>query len=80
MTARPRLTPDHYKDAVAVMRATLNGDESGLMALAESMNVAMVYQATVRLHLSGLLEEAGGRRDIVDAFLANFLAEVAEFE
>lgn len=76
----PTLTLDHYRDAIAICRATLAGDEAGLLALVNTMEVAMTFQALVRLHLSSLLTMAGQRPEAVDAFLANFLTTCTKLE
>ncbi|QDO88352.1 hypothetical protein FNH13_08355 [Ornithinimicrobium ciconiae] len=77
---RPDMTLDHYRDAVAICRATLRDDQPGLLAIVENADIAMTFQALVRLHLSGLLTQAGGHRDIVDGFLARFLAQATSLE
>lgn len=76
----PTLTLDNYRDAIAICRATLAGDEAGLLALARSCDPTMTFQALVRLHLRGLLAQAGGHVDIVDRFLAGFLASTTDLE
>lgn len=79
-TDRPSLTLDHYKDAVALLRATLAGDDVGALAVVQGAEVSMMFQAIVKLHLGMLLEDAGGNARAVDAFLADFLARAAEVD
>lgn len=77
MTDRPELTADHYLDALALCRATLRNDDAGLIAIANSANVAMMMQALVRLHLQTLGVLAEGSAEHVDAFLGNSLAALS---
>lgn len=73
MTDRPELTTDHYLDAVALCRATLCNDETGLMALVNTIDVGMTLQALVRLHLSTLGAMANGDGRAVDQLLVDAL-------
>lgn len=73
MTDRPDLTTDHYLDAVALCRATLSNDETGLMALVNTIDVGMTFQALVRLHLSTLGAMANGDGRVVDQLLVEAL-------
>lgn len=80
MTDRPALTADHYLDALALCRATLRNDETGLSALVNTIDVGMTFQALVRLHLHTLGTLADGDGEVVDTFLANSLATLSAGE
>lgn len=75
----PQLTADHYRDAIAICRATLARDHDGLEAIFQSCHPAMTVQAIVMLHLNVLLG-LGGSEEIVDQFLADYLAQIAAVE
>ena len=75
----PQITPDHYRDAVAILRATLLGDQDGLTAILSACSPAMTVQAIVMLHLNVLLD-LGGSKEIVDKFLGEYLEEIAAME
>lgn len=79
-TPPPEMTLDHYRDAVALLRATLAGDEAALLAIFRSCDIVRVFQAVVRLHLTTLLDRAGGHPDIVDNFLQDFLTQASDVQ
>ena len=75
---RPELQTEHFLDAIALVRATLHADDTGLLAIVASAEVGMMMQALVQLHLSSLFAMADGDPEAVDCFLADSLVFVGK--
>lgn len=75
----PAITADHYRDALAICRATLANDEDGFLAILQGCEPPLVFQALVRLHISTVIYNTGSAT-AADDFLAGTLTGLSNMD